>query len=728
MLKQLPNDNNTIHPDSGSAQNSTNSLEWALDQELATRHLIEQITDPEICGAILFSQDQQVISYAGDIIESTAKQIIDTISHYWDAQHHSEIARFLSLKTSQVDYLLFALPFTQDLVLAVLFEPNYPLNQVRTQSKKLRHNLITITPVSSDTSEPTPTPTESDDILNEDEEYEAEYDLENDEYPDIDISDLLVHMPPPDPEINTQLSPETQQAAQKITEGAIPNDPSTIPSFLVPPSAQSEWIESDLAEEQGADSLLSDQEEEAQTLPQDDIVPEDAIFQVFIQDELSTADLPDSELIKPFIEEFEEEPESQHIESDQEVDIDSIQDTIPEPTGEPALIDISEDSEEVEEIETDEDMDSIPASFSLETDLILPWEMEENQTALQVDQEAPSPKQMESISPSGEPEITAEETEIPGNSAQEDPFLDLLDNDLEGIPLPNDESGWLAPFAEHEQTPIPDTNEATAPIFTFEEETTPSANPLIHEAFTIEEEQAALPTDVKLEEELLSSLDHEVPAMEETTDSVPQVEFEETSPPAIEEIIPDGEHLREEAIEEQQIEEEIDSQSESSFESTVPLGFPYELPDQIVSDTRPNRIMPVPPSETDENQTNQNEQAYTCVLVPNLPDNTLTGSLAKMLGEWLPQLSESFGWHLEKITIRPSYLQWTVEVPQTVSTGRLVHNIRIHTSQRVYDHFPELKRRSPEDFWSPSQLIISGEQSPTTEMLENFINKSRQYD
>ena len=726
MLKQLPNDNNTINPVSGSEQYSTNSLKWVLDQELATLHLIEQIADPEICGAILFSQDQQVTSYAGDIIESAAKQITDTISHYWDTEHRSEIARFLTLKSSQVDYLLFALPFTQNLILAVLFEPSYPLNQVRTQSKNLRHNLITITPVSPHTNEPIPTVTESDDLLNDnDEEYKAEYDEENDEYPDIDISDLLIHMPPPDPEINTQPSPETQQPAQHITESAIPNDPSAIPSFLVPPSAQSEWVESDRADEHDTDSFLSDLEEETQTLLQEDAPPEDAISQVFIPDKVSIENLPDTELITPFIQESEEESESQQIEFDQEVNIDIVQDTSPTPDDEPALV---EASEGVENIENDEDEDSIAASFSLENDLILPWEMEENETALQDDQEASSTEQMESLSSSGESETTTEETELSSKPAQEDPILDFLDNDLEGIPLPNDESGWLAPFAQHEHNPIPDTNEATAPIFTFEEEAAPPPNPLNHEAFTVEEEQTILPPDAKLEEELFSFLDREVPAMEETTDSVPQVEPEEMSPPALEEIEPIGEHLPEEAIEEQQIVDEIDSQSEALFEPTVPVGFPYELPDQIISDTRPNRIIPVPPSKTDENQTDQNKLAYTCVLVPNLPSNTLTGSLAKMLGEWLPQLSESFGWHLDKITIRPSYLQWTVEVPQTVSTGRLVHNIRIHTSQRVYDHFPELKKRSPEDFWSPSQLIISGEQSPTTEMLENFIKKSRQYD
>jgi len=47
MLKQFPNDDNTIHPDSESEQYPLDLLAWVADQELAAWHLNKQIADGE---------------------------------------------------------------------------------------------------------------------------------------------------------------------------------------------------------------------------------------------------------------------------------------------------------------------------------------------------------------------------------------------------------------------------------------------------------------------------------------------------------------------------------------------------------------------------------------------------------------------------------------------------------------------------------------------------------
>ena len=806
MLKQFPNDDNTIHPDSESEQHPPDSLAWVADQELAAWHLNKQIADTEICGAILFSQDKQRVSYAGDIIEPAAQQITEIVMRYWDARHPGELARFITLKPGEVDYLLFALPFIQGIVLAVLFEPSYSLSRVRSESKNLLRSLITTTPELPPVSEVSRTSTQDEDLEEDEEDRDDEYEMEDEEFPDIDISNLLQHMPPPDPHIDAPSESVIQGDVNLPAEQAVLNGPSDIPSFFVPPSSQSEELNGTVWEEELETFPTSSQPEvEAESLPQDEDLARGSPSTIFIEEQGKT----DPEIVSPFAVQLEEEFEAEKAKILQE--LNSEQEAIPTQVNEADLIAALEDVvDHVEDAGNDDNAETIPATFSLEEDLILPWEMEESEISPQKDIEEPEPDAPElkdALILTTEIELTNEEVEDTTLVEQEESFLDFLENEIEGIPLPDDETGWLAPFTRQVSDLNQPASKASAPVFSFEEEIASSIPAINHEVFVEEEETPDIPADEDeaVEEALFSFLDSEISVIQEKEES-PAVEaleeipfadlpdagwgaeiteevvleeqfFENTDQPAYDDVpypdvpeaaletetmdeavpevqpvedtdqpaynetssldMPDAaldtkaieEIVQEESDEraDQPVSEEIFSREGPPFTLAGPVGFPYELPDQIISDTRPNQLQPVPPIETGSDEAVENKQVYTCVLVPNLPENMLAGTLAKKLGEWLPQLSDSFGWELEKITIRPSYLQWTVMVPQGVSTGRLVHNIRIHTSQRIYDHFPELKRRSPEDFWSPSQLIISGEQVPTVEMLESFIQKSRQH-
>jgi len=802
MLKQFPNDDNTIHPDSESEQHSLDSLSWVADQELAAWHLNKQIADTEICGAILFSQDKQRVSYAGDIIEPAAQQTTDIVMRYWDTRHPGELARFITLKPGEVDYLLFALPFTQGIVLAVLFEPSHPLSRVRSQSKNLLHNLIITTPDLSSVSEDHRTSAQKEDF---EEERDDEYEMEDEEFPDIDISNLLQQMPPPDPHIDLPSESVIEEDANLPAEQAVINAPSDIPSFFVPPSSQSEELNGTVSEEELETFSTSNQAEiEAESLPQDEDLTQESVSEILIVER----DTTDPEMVSPLARKFEEQSGAEKAEIHPA--LNSEQETTPTQVIEADLITALEDVDPVEDVGNDENAETIAATFSLEEDLILPWEMEEPEISPQKDIEEPepdAPELKEALILTTEIELANEEVEDSSLVEQEDSFLDFLENEIEGIPLPDDETGWLAPFTQQENDLDQPVSKASAPVFSFDEEVASSITDTNHEVFVDEEEAPDIPADEDeaVEEALFNFLDNETSVIQEKEESPVEEALEEISfvdlPDAVWETEPTDEIVAEErpvqstdqptygdvpsqdlpgaaletetraevfleeqfvegtdqsfydeassvdmpgaALETETTEEIVQEQSDESADQPVseeifsgeeppfapagPVGFPYELPDQIISDTRPNRLQPAPPSEAGPDGAEENKQAYTCVLVPNLPENMLAGALAKKLGEWLPQLSDSFGWELEKITIRPAYLQWTVMVPRAVSTGRLVHNIRIHTSQRIYDHFPELKRRSPEDFWSPSQLIISGEQAPTVEMLESFIHKSRQH-
>ena len=117
---------------------------------------------------------------------------------------------------------------------------------------------------------------------------------------------------------------------------------------------------------------------------------------------------------------------------------------------------------------------------------------------------------------------------------------------------------------------------------------------------------------------------------------------------------------------------------------------------------------------------------YTCVLLPRFPDHFLTGKLADKLGDWVPQLCLAFGWRLERFSIRPLYIQWTVQVAPSFSPGQLIRLLREETSKRIYDLKPEYQSDNPSaDFWAPGYLMLSGFLPPTQPMLHDFIQQTR---
>lgn len=117
---------------------------------------------------------------------------------------------------------------------------------------------------------------------------------------------------------------------------------------------------------------------------------------------------------------------------------------------------------------------------------------------------------------------------------------------------------------------------------------------------------------------------------------------------------------------------------------------------------------------------------YTCVLLPRLPQHFLSGELADLLSQWIHQICLAFGWRLEAISLRPDYLQWTVQVAPTISPGNVVRIIRQRTSGHIFSTFPQFEIENPSgDFWAVGYLIVSGNQPPSIQLLREYISQTR---
>jgi DNA-binding NarL/FixJ family response regulator/REP element-mobilizing transposase RayT len=118
--------------------------------------------------------------------------------------------------------------------------------------------------------------------------------------------------------------------------------------------------------------------------------------------------------------------------------------------------------------------------------------------------------------------------------------------------------------------------------------------------------------------------------------------------------------------------------------------------------------------------------AYGFLLLPRLPEHHLVGDLAEQLPLWVSQLCVAFAWRLEHISVRPDYFQWNASAPPDTAPGRMVRDMRRHTSQRIFDEFPRFGRDNPSgDFWAPGFLLISGSQPLAAEMVRDFIQQTR---
>jgi REP element-mobilizing transposase RayT len=117
---------------------------------------------------------------------------------------------------------------------------------------------------------------------------------------------------------------------------------------------------------------------------------------------------------------------------------------------------------------------------------------------------------------------------------------------------------------------------------------------------------------------------------------------------------------------------------------------------------------------------------YGCLLIPRLSQHNLVGDLAEHVTQWVTQLCIAFGWRLDHLSVRPEYLYWVVGVSPDFSPGRMVRDLRQHTSERIFAQHPELARDNPSgDFWAPGYLITNGRRPLVSKLIQDFILQAR---
>jgi REP element-mobilizing transposase RayT/CheY-like chemotaxis protein len=170
-----------------------NAPPWLSDVTRAAQHLT-RLTLESSAQAALITSNQQLWAYAGQLPQTAARELGDTVTRYWDRAEENDLVRFVRLNSTNAEHMLYATRLAPGMVLALVFDAETPFSTIRSQASQLVHSLAA-KPVESE--------------VNEVEE----------QVPTAFLSDILSNVPPPNPEPE----PELEEAGEQEKPARLPN-------------------------------------------------------------------------------------------------------------------------------------------------------------------------------------------------------------------------------------------------------------------------------------------------------------------------------------------------------------------------------------------------------------------------------------------------------------------------------------------------------------------------
>lgn len=116
---------------------------WLRDVDRAAQHLT-RLSLETAAQAALITKNSKMWAYAGQLSQLAANELVQEITHYWDDNSKSDLARFIHLEATNAEYIIYATSLSNYFVLALAFEAEIPFSEVRTQAGKLARGLADI--------------------------------------------------------------------------------------------------------------------------------------------------------------------------------------------------------------------------------------------------------------------------------------------------------------------------------------------------------------------------------------------------------------------------------------------------------------------------------------------------------------------------------------------------------------------------------------------------------
>jgi REP element-mobilizing transposase RayT/CheY-like chemotaxis protein len=127
-------------PPSKEITSSNDDLPWLMDVTRAAQHLT-RLTLESSAQAALITRIDQLWAYAGQLPQSAARELADTLGRYWDHTEENDLVRFVRLTSTNAEHMLYATRLAEGMVLALVFDAETPFSTIRTQASQLVHSL-----------------------------------------------------------------------------------------------------------------------------------------------------------------------------------------------------------------------------------------------------------------------------------------------------------------------------------------------------------------------------------------------------------------------------------------------------------------------------------------------------------------------------------------------------------------------------------------------------------
>lgn len=124
-------------------KNEARPPDWLGNVSLAAQYLTPLSLESASQAALITRRDQ-VWAYAGELPQNAAQELASAVSRYWDKNQKSDLARFVHLQSTQMDYMLYATDLGGEFALALVFDTEISFSKMRAQAGELARALAAV--------------------------------------------------------------------------------------------------------------------------------------------------------------------------------------------------------------------------------------------------------------------------------------------------------------------------------------------------------------------------------------------------------------------------------------------------------------------------------------------------------------------------------------------------------------------------------------------------------
>jgi REP element-mobilizing transposase RayT/DNA-binding response OmpR family regulator len=135
----------TLHASSGGRPPRRNqprtaqpAPDWLADVSQAAQYLT-RLTLESASQAALITRGEAIWAYAGQLPQKAADELGRAVAEHWEDE--ADLARFVHLKATGADYMMYATSLGGDYVLAMAFDAEMPFSQMRAQAGQMAEAL-----------------------------------------------------------------------------------------------------------------------------------------------------------------------------------------------------------------------------------------------------------------------------------------------------------------------------------------------------------------------------------------------------------------------------------------------------------------------------------------------------------------------------------------------------------------------------------------------------------